>query len=97
MSDLRSASIELALHLGIAPSVYDAAAETMGELAAVLSVISIDHGTRRSEHPIRSPGAALRSYARLTQEGRFNLAGMLCALRRRASSHPLPAYVRSRP
>ena len=89
MPDLRAAAIELALHLGISPSVYEEAAEAMGDLGAVFSVISIDHGTRRQESPIRSPGAAMRSYARLTREGRFNLTGMLSAMRRRTAAHLL--------
>ena len=78
--DLVRAAILILPDLGINPSAWDEAAETMGDLAAALAVIVIDARRFDPVRPIRSPGGALRAFARLAMAGKLNLAGSLIGL-----------------
>lgn len=76
---MRSIGIELALHLGIAPSVYDEVAEAAGDLGALLGTMYIDR-RRHQVNPVRRPSAALRSFGQLHSAGRMNWTGLVMAL-----------------
>ncbi|MBP1806926.1 replication initiation protein RepC [Rubellimicrobium aerolatum] len=86
--DLVRAAVMILPDLGINPSAWDEASEAMGDLAAALAVIVIDARRFDPVRPIRSPGGALRSFARLAMAGKLNLAGSLIGLveRERAES-----------
>ncbi|WP_176559599.1 replication initiation protein RepC [Rubellimicrobium roseum] len=82
--DLVRAALLILPDLGINPSAWDEAAEAMGDLAAALAVIVIDARRFDPVRPIRSPGGALRAFARLAMAGKLNLAGSLIGLVERA-------------
>lgn len=81
--DFIQAAISILPALGVNPSAWDEAAETMGDLAAALSVLVIDANRHHPEKPIHSPGGALRAFARLAATGRLNLNGSLIGLKQR--------------
>lgn len=81
--DFTQAAISILPALGVNPSAWDEAAETMGDLAAALSVLVIDANRHHPERPIHSPGGALRAFARLAASGRLNLHGSLIGLKQR--------------
>ncbi|TNC49557.1 transposase [Rubellimicrobium rubrum] len=78
--DFVRAAILILPDLGINPSAWDEATEAMGDLAAALALIVIDARRFDPVRPIRSPGGALRSFARLALAGKLNLAGSLIGL-----------------
>lgn len=80
----RRAGIELALHLGIAPYVYDQAAEILGDNLTILAVFYIERNVKRPGNPIRSPSAMLRSLSNRALAGSFNAVGMIQALSRKS-------------
>lgn len=82
--DFIRAALMILPDLGINASAWDEAAEAMGDLAAALSVLVIDARRFDPVRPIRSPGGALRSFARLAMTGKLNLAGSLIGLVERA-------------
>ena len=82
--DLVRAAILILPELGINHSAWDEAVDAMGDLAAALSVIVIDARRFDPIRPIRSPGGALRSFARLAVAGKLNLHGSLIGLLDRA-------------
>ncbi|MBP1807007.1 replication initiation protein RepC [Rubellimicrobium aerolatum] len=86
--DLVRAAVMILPDLGINPSAWDEATEAMGDLAAALAVIVIDARRFDPVRPIRSPGGALRSFARLALAGRLNLAGSLIGLVERNRREP---------
>lgn len=83
--DLVRAAVMILPDLGISHSAWDEAVETMGDLAAALSVMVIDARRSDSLRPIRKPGGVLRSFSRLALAGKLNLAGSLIGLVSRAS------------
>ncbi|MFC5567119.1 replication initiation protein RepC [Rubellimicrobium aerolatum] len=86
--DLVRAAVMILPDLGINPSAWDEASEAMGDLAAALAVIVIDARRFDPVRPIRSPGGALRSFARLAMAGKLNLAGSLIGLVERERARP---------
>lgn len=76
------AAIAILPDLGIHPSAWEEAAETMGNLAAALVVLIVDANRFRTVNPVRKPGAMLRVLTRSAQRGNLNLQGSLMALRR---------------
>lgn len=81
--DFIQAASDLSRDLGIHPSAWGEAADTMGELAAALSVLVIDANRSRPEKPVRQPGAMLRAMTRLADRGSLNLHGSLIGLKQR--------------
>ena len=86
--DLVRAAILILPDLGINPSAWDEAAEAMGDLAAALAVMVIDARRFDPVRPIRSPGGALRVFARLAMAGKLNLAGSLIGFVERKRAEP---------
>ena len=80
---LRSAVFHLLPELQIGEEVMNAAASVFGDFAASLVVLVIDANRDHPVHPIRCPGAALRCFTRLQEQGAFNLADSLIGLRAR--------------
>lgn len=87
--DFIQAAIKILPAMGINPSAWDEAAETMGDMAAALSVIVIDANRNHPQRPIHSPGGALRAFSRLAAAGRLNLHGSLIGLKQRMGTRRL--------
>ena len=85
---LRSAVFHLLPNLQISEEVMNAAAAVFGDFAASLAVLVIDANRDHPVHPIRNPGATLRRFTRLQEQGAFNLAGSLIGLRARRKAAP---------
>lgn len=81
--DFVQAAIAILPAVGINHSAWDEALEAMGDMAAALSVLIIDANRHHPLNPIRSPGGALRAFARLAAAGRLNLHGSLIGLKQR--------------
>lgn len=79
--DFIGAAIASLVDLGISPSAWEDAAETMGNLAAALSVLVVDANRFRDVGPVRKPGAMLRAMTRIAARGGLNLHGSLIALK----------------
>ncbi|WBU62250.1 replication initiation protein RepC [Paracoccus albus] len=75
------AAITILPDLGIHPTAWDAAAETMGNLAAALTVLVIDANRFRDVDPVRKPGAMLCAMTRIAARGGLNLHGSLIRLK----------------
>ena len=69
--------------LGISPDAWKRARETMGDMAATITVAAI---LERAD-AIRSPGGYLRDLTRKAEDGKFSLAPMLSALERPGRHH----------
>lgn len=85
--DFIQAAISILPALGVSPTAWDDAAETMGNMAAALCVVVIDANRYHPQKPIHSPGGALRAFTRLAAAGKLNLHGSLIGLNQR--SRPL--------
>lgn len=79
--DFIGAAIASLVDLGISPSAWEDAAETMGNLGAALSVLVVDANRFRDVGPVRKPGAMLRAMTRIAARGGLNLHGSLIALK----------------
>jgi replication initiation protein RepC len=75
------AAITILPDLGIHPTAWEAAAETMGNLAAALTVLVIDANRFRDVGPVRKPGAMLCAMTRIAASGGLNLHGSLIRLK----------------
>lgn len=75
------AAIAILPDLGIHPSAWEEAAETMDNLAAALTILVIDANRFRSVEPVRQPGAMLRAMTRIARRGGLNLHGSLIKLK----------------
>lgn len=76
------AAITILPDLGIHPTAWEAAAVTMGNLAAALSVLVIDANRFRQVDPVRKPGAMLCAMTRIAERGGLNLHGSLIGLKK---------------
>lgn len=85
--DFVQAAIAMLRELGIHPTAWDDAVETMGDFAAALCVLVVDANMTHPVKPIRSPGATLRAFARLASKGKLNLFGSLMGLKSRTIKH----------
>ncbi|MCE6967545.1 replication initiation protein RepC [Cereibacter sphaeroides] len=74
------AAIAILPDLGVNLSAWDEARDSMGDLAAALSVLVIDANRFHPARPIHSPGGALRAFTRKARAGTLNLAGSLIGL-----------------
>lgn len=75
------AAISILPDLGVHPTAWEEAAETMGNLAAALTILVIDANRFRAVEPVRQPGAMLRAMTRIARRGGLNLHGSLIKLK----------------
>ena len=80
MRDFTLAALRRLPELGISPSAWDEAIETMGPDAATLAVVLIDANRCHPVSPVRRPGGLLRAMARRHRAGQLNLVGSLIGL-----------------
>ncbi|MEA5163342.1 replication initiation protein RepC [Cereibacter johrii] len=91
--DFIQAAIAILPALGINPSAWDEAADTMGDLRAALCVLVLDANRFRPVNPVFCPGGMLRAMTQAASSGALNLHGSLIGLqRRRAPDARLGAY-----
>ncbi len=81
--DFIQAAIAILRDRGIHPTAWDEAVDAMGEFAAAVSILVIDANITHPVKPIHSPGATLRTFARLAKLGKLNLYGSLIGLKYR--------------
>ncbi len=73
LSNIDWAVLQRLRDLGINPSAFEQAVETMGWLRAMLSVIVIDRNRAHPTKPIRNPGGALRAFTKRYLRGDLDL------------------------
>ena len=73
LSDIDWAVLRYIRDLGINPSAFEEAMETMGWLRAMLSVIVIDRNRTHPIRPILNPGGALRAFTKRYLRGELDL------------------------
>ena len=76
--DMMGAAVVVRSMLGVSPSAYQSASETMGSENAATAIACI---LERGGH-INSPGGYLRDLTRKAEKGEFSLGPMLMALLR---------------
>ena len=81
--DMMGAAVVVRSMLGVSPSAYQAACETMGPENAATAIACI---LERGGH-INSPGGYLRDLTRRAEKGEFSLGPMLMALLRANGSN----------
>lgn len=87
-------AVSLALRdLAITDEAAEDALQILGPHAATLAIILIDANRDHPAHPIRNPGGTLRSFCKLHQSGKLNLAGALASLLKRSSERTVQSTV----
>lgn len=71
--------------LGISPSAWLEASNTMGAHLATLCILTLDANHARSDLAVRNPGGYLRGMTRAHQAGKLNITGSLLGLVRACS------------
>ena len=76
--------------LGINPSAWLDACETMGQALAFLSLVVIDRNRYHPHAPVHSPGGALRAFTDRAERGELNLTRAVLGIweRERQGSQP---------
>ena len=69
--------------LGISPSAWLEASDTMGPYLATLCILTLDANHARSDLAVRNPGGYLRGMTRAHQTGKLNITGSLLGLVKR--------------
>jgi replication initiation protein RepC len=69
--------------LGISPSAWLEASNTMGPHLATLCILTLDANHARSDLAVRNPGGYLRGMTRAHQAGKLNIIGSLLGLVKR--------------
>jgi hypothetical protein len=71
--DCVRAAYGLTGHLGISHALWAEACAVLGEQAAAVCVVLIDHAMHREDNPVRKPQAYFRSMLRKAERGELHL------------------------
>ena len=71
--DCIRAAYDLTRSLGISHNMWAEACVVLGDKAAAVCVILIDHAVHKADNPVRKPGAYFRAMVRKSQFGELHL------------------------